>query len=251
MELTNSLRKIIGQLDEARIRRREGLFKAEGTKCVSDTLGAFELVALIATAAWEENNPELVKASGGVVRATARDLERMSAMSTASDVIAVYRLPDSENRKIPTGRLVIALDGVQDPGNLGTIVRTADWYGVEDVVLSADCADPFSPKAVMATMGSISRVRVWRTDLVKALEEYRGAVIGTALEGSDIYDAVLPKDGVIVMGSEGHGLSTPVRRLVNKLVKIPSYPPDRVGGESLNVGIATAIVLAEFRRRLK
>lgn len=251
MELTNSLRKTIASLDDARTRRLTGLFKAEGTKCVGDTIGAFDIDTLFATAAWEEAHPDVVaKAADRFVRVTARDLMRMSSLSTAPDVIAVYRIPALEQTPaIPPRGLVLALDGVQDPGNLGTIIRTADWYGITHIFCSADCADAFSPKVVMATMGAISRVKVIRCDLAETLSRYDGAVIGTALDGADLYSATLPADGVIVMGSEGHGISARIRSLLTAAVRIPSFPPDRPCVESLNVAIATAVVLSEFRRR--
>ncbi len=252
MELTNSLRKTIASLDDARTRRLTGLFKAEGTKCVADTIGAFDIDTLFATAAWEEANPSLVaRASDRYMRVTSKDLMRMSSLSTPPEVIAVYRIPsrDASSLFLPSDGLVIALDGVQDPGNLGTIIRTADWYGVTEIICSADCADPFAPKVVMATMGAISRVNVVRCDLADVLSRYAGPIIGTALDGADLYSAPLPSDGVIVMGSEGHGISEPVRRLLTSAVRIPSFPPNRVCVESLNVGIATAVVLSECRRR--
>lgn len=251
MELTNSLRKTIASLDDARTRRQTRLFKAEGTKCVADTIDAFTPEYLFATAAWEEGHPEIAASTDGrFIRVTARDLERMSSLSTPPEVIAVYRLPDSVDTPltVPSG-LVLALDGVQDPGNLGTIIRTADWYGITDIICSADCADPYSPKVVMATMGAISRIRVSRCDLAETLSRYEGEIIGTSLDGSDLYSATLPTSGVIVMGSEGHGISDRVRRLLTSTVLIPSFPPDRTCVESLNVAIATAVVLSEFRRR--
>lgn len=251
MQLTNSLRKTIASLDDARTRRLTGLFKAEGTKCVADTIDAFTLQHLFATAAWADAHPDIIAgAADALIRVPAKDLMRMSSLSTAPEVIAVYRMPESDpSSPIPSHSLVLALDGVQDPGNLGTIIRTADWYGVTDIICSADCADPFSPKVVMATMGAISRVRVRRCDLAAALSSYQGQVIGTALSGDNLFSAELPDAGVIVMGSEGHGMSSQVSALLTRTLRIPSYPPSRACVESLNVGIATAVVLSEFRRR--
>lgn len=148
--------------------------------------------------------------------------------------------------------LVLALDGVQDPGNLGTIIRLADWFGISHIICSMDTADAYSPKTVMATMGAIARVRVHYVDLPRLLAEC-GAdvpVYGTFLDGTDIYAEPLSAAGVVVMGNEGNGISDAVAQSVNRRLFIPSFPADRPTSESLNVAIATAITCAEFRRRM-
>ena len=141
---------------------------------------------------------------------------------------------------------ILALDGVQDPGNLGTIIRVADWFGIDRIVCSADTADCWSPKVVQATMGSIARVSIVYTDLVDYLQHTTLPVCGTLLNGRDIFKESLPSDAIIVMGNEGNGISQAVRQLVTHPLLIPQYRP---GAESLNVAIATAITCAEFRRR--
>ena len=149
-------------------------------------------------------------------------------------------------------KLTIALDGVQDPGNLGTIIRIADWFGISDIICSHDTVDAFSPKVVQATMGSIARVHIHYADLenlIKALPD-NYPVYGTFLDGSDLYDKQLSAGGIIVMGNEGKGISQPVRALVNQRLLIPNYPKGRKTADSLNVAIATAITCAEFRRRI-
>ena len=210
-------------------------------------------IVLTATDEWLSVHDE-VSRCGAVVTASHRDLERMSDLKSASDVIAVYDIPE-QILDIPTlsGRLVLALDSVQDPGNLGTIIRTADWFGVRDIICSRTTADLYNPKVVQATMGAISRIRVHYTDLEKALTEASALgmpVFGTLLDGVDIYTSELSPSGVIVMGNEGNGLSEGVRSLVDHRLLIPSYPPSEPTSESLNVAIATAICLSEFRRRL-
>ena len=141
---------------------------------------------------------------------------------------------------------ILALDGVQDPGNLGTIIRVADWFGIDRIVCSADTADCWSPKVVQATMGSIARVSIVYTDLVDYLQHTTLPVCGTLLNGRDIFKESLPSEAIIVMGNEGNGISQAVRQLVTHPLLIPQYRP---GAESLNVAIATAITCAEFRRR--
>ena len=253
MELTNNIRKLVASLGASKHRRQEGVFKAEGTKCVLDTLPHFKVRYLIATDEWLSVHDE-VSRCGAVVTASHRDLERMSDLKSASDVIAVYDIPE-QILDIPTlsGRLVLALDSVQDPGNLGTIIRTADWFGVRDIICSRTTADLYNPKVVQATMGAISRIRVHYTDLEKALTEASALgmpVFGTLLDGVDIYTSELSPSGVIVMGNEGNGLSEVVGSRLNHRLLIPSYPPSEPTSESLNVAIATAICLSEFRRRL-
>lgn len=251
MILNNSIIKTVASLDKASHRRREGLFVVEGSKAVGDTLGHFELYMLACTAAWEEENKDWLK---GVefTRATARDLSRMSHLSTPSEVMAVYRLPECPEDGMPRrGGLILALDTIQDPGNLGTIIRTADWMGVRDIIASRETADCFAPKVVQATMGSIVRVRVHYCDLPDALARLRDmgmSVYGTVLGGDDLYASELPDEAVIVVGNEGKGISAEVLAQVNRRVTIPSYPRGGADhGESLNAAIATAITLAAFR----
>ena len=168
------------------------------------------------------------------------------------------------------GEVIIALDGVQNPGNLGTIIRTCDWFGVHDIVCSHNTADCYNPKVVQATMGALVRVRVQYTDLAEWLKAVSSQhsdvrIYGTLLEGKDMYEELsairnqLSAEGsklkaessIIIMGNEGNGISEEVRAMVTHPIRIPSYPKDAETSESLNVSIATAIVLAEFRRRVK
>ena len=249
MELTAALRKTVASLSAARHRRETGLFAAEGTKCVLDTLGHFRLRYLLATPAWLEEHGE---AAAGMDVAVARraDMERMTALSTPPPVIAVYEIPDTPAPQLRADTLVVALNCVQDPGNLGTIVRAADWMGVDTVLASSDTADIFSAKAIQATMGAISRVRVHYCDLAATLAARpRGMdVYGTFLGGENIYTAPdMGPGGILVMGNEGRGISDAVAATVTRSITIPSYPPGRPTSESLNVGVATAIALSQFR----
>jgi len=168
----------------------------------------------------------------------------------------VFEIPD--NNTIPEANwfqehLCIALDGVQDPGNLGTIIRIADWFGIDTIICSQTTADAYSPKVVQATMGSISRVKVFYTDLTEFLRELDRdiPIYGTLLDGENIYNSQLSANGIIVMGNEGNGISPAIRELVSHRLLIPSYPLERDTAESLNVAIATAITVAEFRRIAK
>ena len=182
---------------------------------------------------------------------SAKEMERISQLKTANSVLAVVELPRHALAKAqPAKNLVLALDRVQNPGNLGTIIRLADWFGISDIVCSEDTADCFNPKVVQATMGAILRVRVHYINLAEWLAKQSGVkVYGTFLEGENIYSAGLDKSGVIVMGNEGQGISAEVANAVSHKLLIPPYPTDRCGSESLNVAVATAVICSEFRRR--
>lgn len=231
--------KWVRSLQQKKFRDAEGVFVAEGEKCINDLKTAFELV-LLAT-------PD---------NATSAEIEQMSSLRTPQGTIAVFRKPVNCLLSTVNSQLFLALDGVQDPGNLGTIIRTCDWFGIHDIICSRETADCFNPKVVQATMGALARVRLhYVDDLAQTLTEYNRAsypIYGTLLEGTNMYnsDSIPTKEkGIIVMGNEGNGISAAVRELVTHPLLIPSYPADMPTSESLNVSIATAIILAEFRRK--
>ncbi len=253
--LSKTKEALYSRLGNAKVRRKEGLFMAVGAKCVEDTIYAFEPEAIIATPEWldkkqsaTDNDPE--RWNTDLIRtASARDLERISGMNSAPEVIAVYRIPDPDDGslRIEETELVLMLDGVQDPGNFGSILRTADWFGIKRIFASRESADLYNPKVIQATMGAVSRVKVTYVELNKVIEANPGVpVYGTLLDGEDIYKAELAQNAFIVMGNEGRGLSEKMRKLVSHKLLIPPYDPVS-HGESLNVGAATAITLAAFR----
>lgn len=247
--LTRLMRAAVKSLDEVKGRRRQEAFKAEGTKCVLDTLGAFSCRALLATPAWAAEHPEALKGRNFIPCSRA-DLERMTSLTTAPEVIAVYALPHPLEPQPAQEELLLALDAIRDPGNLGTIIRVADWMGVEWILCSRDTVDCFSPKVVQATMGAISRVKVCYGDLpatLASLEAQGHPVCGTFLNGSDIYSAPVPRNGVLVIGNEGRGISPQVELCCSQRLTIPSYPQGRPTSESLNAAMATGLALARFR----
>ncbi len=253
--MTRAFEKEISSLAETKGRRKHGAFMAEGTKCVLDTLEAFELRHLVATEAWLEAHrlPEAVDPAK-IVTANRGQIGAISSMSLAPDVVAVYNLPAQPDfcPDSLAGKLVVALDRVQDPGNLGTIMRTADWMGIDTILASTDTVDCFNPKVIQATMGAISRVKVIYGDLpamLKAASQFM-PVYGTFLDGTNIYATRLSTDGIVVMGNEGRGISPEVADTVSHRLLIPSYPPDAPTSESLNVATATAICLSQFRAAL-
>jgi TrmH family RNA methyltransferase len=181
-------------------------------------------------------------------------MERISALKTPTTTLAVVDQPRYELSTAKLrGKLSLALDGVQNPGNLGTIVRLADWFGIEDIVCSRECADCYNPKVVQATMGAILRVRIHYTDdlaaLLREAREMGLPIYGTLLDGDNIYDTSLDRSGIIVMGNEGRGVSDECRNTLTHKLLIPPYPADQPTSESLNVAMATGIILSEFRRR--
>lgn len=241
--------KRIHHLGDAKCRRAEGLFKAEGAKLVLDTIEAFEVDGIYATAKWLESRGDITS-KYKVWECTHADLERMSSLSTAPEVIAVYRIPVREfDPSTPARELILALDTIQDPGNLGTIIRVADWFGIHTIVCSRETVDLYNPKTVQATMGAMSRVGVHYLDLPEYLSSLQGAeVYGTFLDGENIYKAPLGTTGVIVIGNEGRGISEAVASHVTERLTIPSYPTGSPTSESLNAAIAAAITISTFRQ---
>ena len=237
--------KLIKQLEQKKFRKREGLFVAEGPKVVGDLMKRWKPVAVYATDEYTPPQPGI-----SVQRITADELRHISFLQHPQQVLALFPIPVSDNFLPSSDNLTIVLDGIQDPGNLGTIIRLADWFGITHIVCSEETADAWNPKVVQATMGSIARVNISYTDLSTLLDTLPNdfPVYGTLLDGDDIYSQTLTPGGIIVMGNEGNGLTEKVRRRVNRRLLIPSYRKDDTA-ESLNVAIATAIVCAEFRRR--
>lgn len=223
-------------------REEQGAFIAEGEKLVGEIRNSSLRIRKI-----YQTKPVFADAE----MVSEKEMERISQLKTANSVLAVVEIPKAKIGSVkPDSNLILALDRVQNPGNLGTIIRLADWFGISDIVCSEDSADCFNPKVVQATMGAILRVRVHYTNLAKWLGEQHGAkVYGTFLEGENIYSAKLDKSGIIVMGNEGQGISTEVAATVSHKLLIPPYPADRCGSESLNVAVATAVICSEFRRR--
>ena len=253
--LSKNKQKLIRSLDRKKNRDAEGLFLAEGPKLVTELLAHFRCRLLVGEPAVLSKVPFEENAVAERVEVTAEELARVSLQRAPQGVLAVFEKlqPVAAQSLLPVaGRsLCLALDGVQDPGNVGTIVRIADWWGIEHVICSHDTADVFAPKTVQSTMGALGRVGVHYTDLPAWLDALPAGtpVYGTLLDGDNLYDSELTPHGIIVMGNEGNGLSSAVRERVSRRLLIPSFPADRPTSESLNVAVATAVTCAEFRRR--
>lgn len=242
--------KWIKSLSQRKNRMAEGVFVAEGHKLVGEMMACSKPLYLCALQEWYDSNYDMDCHGFAHDTITRDELERVSLMRNPQDVVAVFPfvrhpLPDGVAQR----ELCLALDGIQDPGNLGTILRIADWFGICHVVCSYDTVDVYNPKVVQATMGALARVRIHYVDLPRFLCQCNAPVYGTLLDGSDIYGQDLTHTGVIVMGNEGNGISPEVRKLVDKRLLIPNYPLGSDTTDSLNVAVATAIVCSEFRRR--
>ena len=245
--MTKAEIQFVRSLADKRTRDAEHLFVAEGFKLVDEIRNSELRIRNIYT-------PRDDISGRDVVRIEKREMERISQLNTASDILAVVEQPryklalDSLK-----GELTLALDGVQNPGNMGTIIRLADWFGVKRVICSRECADLYNPKVVQATMGGLLRVKVHYIDNLSALlskARTEGlAIYGTLLDGNNIYHEKLSTEGIIVMGNEGRGLSEECRNTMSHKLFIPPYPADAPTSESLNVAMATGIILAEFRRK--
>ena len=242
--------KYIHSLELKKNRKEENVFVAEGHKLVGDLLGRFPCKFLAATAEWWDEHPSVKADEIAVV--TNEELSKASFLKTPQNVLAIFE-QDNAPADIAVIRksLCLALDDIQDPGNLGTIIRLADWFGIEHIFCSPNTADVYNPKTVQATMGGIARVKLHYgslTELIGQLDDV--PVYGTFLNGDNIYSKELSSYGLIVMGNEGNGISAEVERLINRRLYIPNYPQERKTSESLNVAIATSVVCAEFRRRM-
>ena len=247
--------KLIRSLELKKNRKREQLFVAEGPKVVGDLLRAgYTAYALFSTTAWAEAEPLAATATADVTFVTPDELQRISFLQHPQEVLGVFHIPDEPADDIvtatwPKGKIALALDGVQDPGNVGTIIRIADWFGIDTIYCSLDTADVYNPKVVQATMGSLAHVHIFYCSLEKLLAQVACPVYGTLLDGENIFSQPLSKEGIIVMGNEGNGISPEIRQLITHRLLIPSFSVSSERAESLNVAIATAITCSEFRRR--
>lgn len=242
--ITRNTIKHVRSLAQKKFRAEERLFVAEGPKVVESLLRTYQPRDIFATPRWIEANPQTP-----ATQVTHDELCRLSFLQAPQDVLATFAIPDTtlDPDSLRQG-LHIALDGVRDPGNLGTIIRIAAWFGIDTIVCSPDTADAYNPKVVQATMGSLAGVRVAYADLPQLLPALAPLPIyGTLLDGENIYNEPIAADALIVFGNEANGISPEVRSLLTKRILIPAYNNNQTA-ESLNVAIAAAITCAEARR---
>ena len=238
--LSKSQIKLITSLKQKKYRLQHDFFVVEGIKTITELLHSdFELVTLYTT---ESFNFDAIKEE----LISEADLNRISFLKTPNKALAVFKMP--KTKPIDFNQLIIALDDLRDPGNLGTIIRLCDWFGVKDIVCSYETVDCFNPKVIQASMGSISRVNITYLDLVEFLEETDLVSFGTFMEGESIYTMMLPEQGVLILGNEANGISKKIEKKVTQKLSIPRFG-NLQATESLNVATATAIFLSEFKRR--
>nr|WP_321222091.1 RNA methyltransferase [uncultured Psychroserpens sp.] len=235
--LTKSHIKLITSLKQKKFRQQEQLFVVEGVKGIKEFLNSdFKLHLLFST--------ETVFDAEMIV-VTDKELQKISNLKTPNTAVAVFHIP--KKKTIESNGLLLALDDVRDPGNLGTIIRLCDWFGIKNLICSTATVDCYNSKVVQATMGSLTRVAIEYVDLYAYLDTCENDVFGTFMDGNNIYKETLPEKGIIVMGNEANGISKPIENLVTKKLSIPRFGALKAT-ESLNVATAASIVLSEFRR---
>ncbi|GHT46989.1 RNA methyltransferase [Bacteroidia bacterium] len=241
--------KFIRSLENKKQRAESGLFLAEGNKLVADILPFFECELLVAQSSWMATQGD-IKAKE-LLAVDEEDIKKASLLKTPQDVIAVFVQPANHlDKELLKNELTLILDGIQDPGNLGTIIRLADWFGIKNLICSPDTADVYNPKTVQASMGGIAHVKVFYESLPDLLDEWQDIpVYGTFLDGKTIYQEKLASTGFIVMGNEGKGIRPALAKRITNRLYIPNFPPGTESTESLNVAVATAVICAEFRRQ--
>ncbi|MEO7924954.1 MAG: RNA methyltransferase [Chitinophagaceae bacterium] len=233
--------KYIQTLGQKKLRDEEGVFVAEGPKLVAELLRSGAVIKeLFAVEEWISENRQLL-GTNPVTEISAAELERISGLSTPNKVLAIVQQFGKGNKIDSKGKITLLLDAIQDPGNLGTIIRIADWFGIGQIVCSPDTADVYNPKVVQSTMGSIARVSLWYTDLASWLRDQKDTRIYAAmLEGQDINSFEKINEGILVIGNESKGISDDVLELVNVKITIPQ----KGKAESLNAAVATGIILS-------
>lgn len=244
--LTKAQIKHLQDLKLKKYRQNYDEFIIEGEKLTTESLlGNADLRLIVATREWIQTNSSILPSTIPVEIATEKDLQKISSLVTAPPVIAlVGKMNYTISSISPNGKWIIALDGINDPGNLGTIIRTADWFGIDTIVCSLDCVDCYNPKVVQSTMGSLFRVKVIYTDLLDFLSKNSQNAYAAVLSGENLNNLTFNSEGVLVIGSESHGISDVVLQKCSKKLTIPQFGQ----AESLNAGVATGIILSAIRR---
>jgi len=251
--LTKNTIKFIKSLTAKKFREIHGSFIAEGPKIISDIAGSpLKIEKLFATRQWLDEHLPLTENIEEVTCVTTQELSAISQLTTPNNVLAVVKIPETTfSQDTAAQSLVITLDDIRDPGNLGTIIRIADWFGYQHILCSETSVDAYNPKCVQATMGSIARVRIYYENLQQILRQ--GAttanIFGAFLSGDPVFNAPLENKGFLIIGNEANGITPEIEKLVKKRLFIPSGNNSGSHAESLNASAATAIICAEFFRR--
>ncbi len=250
--LSKNNTKLIKSLTDIKNRRKTGLFVAEGDKTVNELLlSGLTIKYIFATSKWFEANQRYKNLSCLVSQ---EELEKISLQKTPNQVMAIAQLPDNSlNINDLSNQLCLVLDSIQDPGNMGTIIRICRWFGIDNIICSQNTVDAYNPKVVQSSMGGVFRTKIYYTDLLEFMKEYRSTyqfpICGAFLEGESIFNIKLGKNGLFVLGNESMGISDKLAGVIDQKLTIPSYPPGQKNMESLNVAVAGAIILSEYRKR--
>ena len=250
--ISNAQIKTIASYKLAKFRNQDEVFVVEGVKMVDELLRSNHTIEMIcATKNWIEEHKKIASQINlNIQEIKTQDLERISSLTTPNQVLAIVKRKESKPIELKS-QLVIALDEIKDPGNLGTIVRIADWFGIENIICSENTVDIYNPKAIQATMGSLFRINITYNNLFQYLQTIPSShpIYGTIIEGGkNLYQENLQQEGIIVIGSESHGISQEITQLITHPLTIPSFSKEQ-GPESLNASIATSIICSEFRRK--
>jgi len=232
--------KLISSLKQKKYRLQHGLFVAEGVKTINELLASnFKLNQIYSIKSFKiDANLETI--------ITDIELKKISFLASPNTALALFKIP--EPAQIDTNQLIVALDNVRDPGNLGTIIRLCDWFGIRDLVCNLETVDCFNPKVIQATMGSVSRVNITYLDLKTFIKNAESKSFGTFIEGENIYNKQLPEKGILILGNEANGIAEDIEKLVSEKITIPRFGNIQAT-ESLNVATATAVLLSEFKRK--
>ena len=249
MSLSKNKISYIQSLKQKKYRKEHNTFIAEGSKLIFDLIQHMQCQLLVITEGVKDDLSAF-EAEETII-ATRAEIKKASHLATPPDAIAVfYQTQQDFTQTDLSHKLSLILDGVQDPGNLGTIIRIADWFGIENILCSYDTADVYNTKTVQATMGALSRVNIHYTNIIDLLTHYSNlAIYGTFLDGENIYTEPLTSEGFIVMGNEGKGIRPEIEKMITNRLYIPNFSTNNTTSESLNVAVATAVVCSEFRRR--
>lgn len=246
--------KLIKSLGDKKNRNIEKLFLVEGDKTVPEVLNSkFKVAKLFATSDFLKMNQHYIHNADQIIEVSKGEIEKASLMKTPQNCLALCSLPDLKQLPDkPEPGLMIFLDEIQDPGNLGTIIRICDWFGVKQLFCSPDTADVFNPKVIQASMGSFCRIDLWYSTfnpIYEIVAQSNFTVTGAFLDGKDIYKESLSQNSLLVLGNEGKGISKDITNLIQQKIKIPSYSDSAEKAESLNVAMAAAIICAEYKRQ--
>ncbi len=241
MSISKKQLKLITSLSQKKYRQKHKIFIAEGKKVVEELLGSsLEVVVLFCTDSFSSDISD-----EKIIRISEIDLKKISNLKAPNKVLGLFKIP--EEKALKNSGLIVALDAVNDPGNLGTIIRLCDWFGVEELICSKDTVDCYNQKVVQASMGSLTRVSIHFVDLKSYLKESSLPKFIADMDGENIYTSNLQKEGILIMGNEANGVSSEIKEMVNNKISIPRFGNIQLT-ESLNVATATAILLSEFKR---